>query len=133
LPTWLSGVLPHTVVQHPINPCRNHLVDDEKIQAEENDRNNHYRRRCLDLSPAGKSNFPHLIADVGKKILGARRELRQLIALVFARYRYCFRHWFLPSIAALSAGFQNLAGAEGFEPPSSVLETDSLAIELTPL
>ena len=26
-----------------------------------------------------------------------------------------------------------LAGAEGFEPPSSVLETDSLAIELTPL
>src|ERR1035441_1158697 len=27
----------------------------------------------------------------------------------------------------------NLAGAEGFEPPSSVLETDSLAVELTPL
>src|SRR3954465_3171589 len=26
-----------------------------------------------------------------------------------------------------------LAGAEGLEPPSSVLETDSLAIELTPL
>jgi hypothetical protein len=26
-----------------------------------------------------------------------------------------------------------MAGAEGFEPPSSVLETDSLAIELTPL
>src|ERR1035438_1527941 len=28
---------------------------------------------------------------------------------------------------------QNLAGAEGFEPPSSVLETDSLTVELTPL
>jgi hypothetical protein len=27
----------------------------------------------------------------------------------------------------------NLAGAEGFEPPSSVLETDSLTVELTPL
>jgi hypothetical protein len=27
----------------------------------------------------------------------------------------------------------HLAGAEGFEPPSSVLETDSLAVELTPL
>ena len=26
-----------------------------------------------------------------------------------------------------------LAGAEGFEPPSSVLETDSLTVELTPL
>src|SRR6266481_6419783 len=30
-------------------------------------------------------------------------------------------------------GPQNLAGAEGFEPPSSVLETDSLTVELTPL
>jgi hypothetical protein len=29
--------------------------------------------------------------------------------------------------------FQILAGAEGFEPPSSVLETDSLTVELTPL
>src|SRR4051794_38080500 len=28
---------------------------------------------------------------------------------------------------------QILAGAEGFEPPSSVLETDSLTVELTPL
>src|ERR1700757_201232 len=27
----------------------------------------------------------------------------------------------------------DLAGAEGFEPPSSVLETDSLTVELTPL
>src|SRR5581483_721986 len=28
---------------------------------------------------------------------------------------------------------KNLAGAEGFEPPSPVLETGSLAVELTPL
>ena len=28
---------------------------------------------------------------------------------------------------------ESLAGAEGFEPPSSVLETDSLTVELTPL
>src|SRR5689334_1502888 len=28
---------------------------------------------------------------------------------------------------------KTLAGAEGFEPPSSVLETDSLTVELTPL
>jgi hypothetical protein len=31
------------------------------------------------------------------------------------------------------SGRQILAGAEGFEPPSSVLETDSLTVELTPL
>src|SRR5579862_8317180 len=30
-------------------------------------------------------------------------------------------------------GSWQLAGAEGFEPPSSVLETDSLTVELTPL
>src|SRR6185437_5533904 len=32
-----------------------------------------------------------------------------------------------------ASAFQKLAGAEGFEPPSSVLETDSLTVELTPL
>src|SRR5438094_2444329 len=32
-----------------------------------------------------------------------------------------------------SARLQNLAGAEGFEPPSPVLETGSLTVELTPL
>src|SRR5580700_9476627 len=41
----------------------------------------------------------------------------------------------MPFTAAVSSGLtcQILAGAEGFEPPSSVLETDSLTVELTPL
>ena len=34
---------------------------------------------------------------------------------------------------AIPVSRETMAGAEGFEPPSSVLETDSLAIELTPL
>src|ERR1017187_3676449 len=38
-----------------------------------------------------------------------------------------------PGLATLALRFQILAGAEGFEPPSSVLETDSLTVELTPL
>src|SRR4029077_12643887 len=33
----------------------------------------------------------------------------------------------------LSVPFKTLAGAEGFEPPSPVLETGSLTVELTPL
>src|SRR5580658_2754335 len=37
----------------------------------------------------------------------------------------------LPAAYLLSP--RTLAGAEGFEPPSSVLETDSLTVELTPL
>ena len=40
----------------------------------------------------------------------------------------------LPSLfLALPFSPKTLAGAEGFEPPSSVLETDSLTVELTPL
>src|SRR5216683_5442127 len=34
---------------------------------------------------------------------------------------------------AFNSVSKTLAGAEGFEPPSSVLETDSLTVELTPL
>ena len=37
------------------------------------------------------------------------------------------------SLSGLNLYPQTLAGAEGFEPPSSVLETDSLTVELTPL
>src|SRR5579872_498320 len=36
-------------------------------------------------------------------------------------------------LLALTFSPKTLAGAEGFEPPSSVLETDSLTVELTPL
>jgi hypothetical protein len=45
----------------------------------------------------------------------------------------------LPYFQSFAPGFRTeriltyLAGAEGFEPPSSVLETDSLTVELTPL
>src|SRR5580700_1313556 len=39
----------------------------------------------------------------------------------------------LSLLAAYLLSPQTLAGAEGFEPPSSVLETDSLTVELTPL
>ena len=41
-------------------------------------------------------------------------------------------HSFAPGVCRAHPN-SNLAGAEGFEPPSSVLETDSLAVELTPL
>jgi hypothetical protein len=44
-------------------------------------------------------------------------------------------YFFLLALSSRLArsGRQILAGAEGFEPPSSVLETDSLTVELTPL
>ena len=55
-----------------------------------------------------------------------------IVALLDCRLR-C--HASIPSRLEFSPGAShfNLAGAEGFEPPSSVLETDSLTVELTPL
>jgi hypothetical protein len=47
-----------------------------------------------------------------------------MLAMTFSRFPYCLRSRRRP---------KKLAGAEGFEPPSSVLETDSLTVELTPL
>jgi hypothetical protein len=48
-----------------------------------------------------------------------------------------FAIFFFVSTAILPDPFRlpskTMAGAEGFEPPSSVLETDSLTVELTPL
>jgi hypothetical protein len=38
-----------------------------------------------------------------------------------------------PATPTYALSLRSLAGAEGFEPPSSVLETDSLTVELTPL
>src|SRR6266568_623974 len=54
-----------------------------------------------------------------------RRHSRVLIWLPYF-------HSFAPGVCA-GRILTDLAGAEGFEPPSSVLETDSLAVELTPL
>jgi hypothetical protein len=136
------------VVQHPINSLRNYLVNDEKVNAEQNDRDDHHCRSGLNFFSARKSNFPHFIADISQKTFRTRGKLHHSIALIFARDRYCLCHWSLPSKRsavndqpflasrtrpALSNNSKILAGAEGFEPPSPVLETGSLAVELTPL
>src|SRR5438270_474959 len=49
-----------------------------------------------------------------------------------SRRLYCHCYLCPVLLPAFTSGL-NLAGAEEFEPPSSVLETDSLAVELTPL
>jgi hypothetical protein len=81
-------------VQHPIHCLIDYVIDNEEINAEENDRDNHHRRSGLDFFPARKRNFPHLIADVSEKAFYARRKLRHLVAsiVVVARHRYRFRH-----------------------------------------
>src|SRR5258706_4338038 len=85
-------------------------------------------RRGLHFLARRRADLPHLRAHVVVKTLDALRPgpQRRRDRVLFYRCRHTFP---LSSTVTLF----NLAGAEGFEPPSSVLETDSLTVELTPL
>src|SRR5450631_2408276 len=124
-------------------------VHHKKENAKDEHRHNHYGRRHLHFLLRGNNHLAHLCADIGKKLGKVRprthrvagKFLQRAWLLPFARtiVRVCYCclrcHTSIPSRPAFSPGaYQlNLAGAEGFEPPSSVLETDSLTVELTPL
>src|SRR5438552_11988555 len=59
---------------------------------------------------------------------------KSLLAFSQFRGRLGLPNWWNPVGRLLrETADAKLAGAEGFEPPSSVLETDSLTVELTPL
>src|ERR1035438_1723718 len=131
-------------------------VHHKEEQAEDENRHKHYRRGCLHFLARGSYHLAHLPADIAQKVrefpprrgrlvyqvrlrirplpLGQRRLF--LTRPVVSVYECCFGCHASMSFASgvLPAATQlNLAGAEGFEPPSSVLETDSLTVELTPL
>ena len=119
------------VVQHPINASGNRLVDSKEISPEQNYRNDHNQRGGLDFPASRERDFPHFIANVCEEIFCYRGNLHELAteALLFPRHCCCLCHF--PTY--LKSHQQNVAGAEGFEPPSPVLETGSLTVELTPL
>src|SRR5208283_3134389 len=101
-----------------------------KIQPKQKHGNDDDRRRALDFLARRRRDFLHLRAHVAVKTFdplgpGSQRACNRV------RF-YCCRHTFPLSSTAPSRA-STLAGAEGFEPPSSVLETDSLTVELTPL
>jgi hypothetical protein len=105
------------------------IVDNCEVKGKQKYRDDDHGGRCLNFLPAGKGDLAHFIANVRKKTFGARRKLLQpsAEALFVPRNYCCFCH---PIPTFLK---DQLAGAEGFEPQSSVLETDSLTVELTPL
>src|SRR5689334_20996902 len=88
-------------MQHPVHSRSDCLVDNEKINTEQDHRDDHHDRRRLDLFPAGESDFPHLVADVRQKSFDSRRKLRDFVAFVLPRHCYRLRHW-VPSLKALS-------------------------------
>jgi hypothetical protein len=121
----------------------NDKVDHEKVQRKNGNRDYDHGGRGSHFFPRGRGHFAHFGAHVVVERPGALRPS------LYRRYKcVLFRHgrhllllssffFLLPSSRSVfspaHSGRQILAGAEGFEPPSSVLETDSLTVELTPL
>src|ERR1700677_2478093 len=121
---------------------RDALLDDvinyEKIHAKDKDGNHHHGRGRLYFLPRGRGHLARLGAHVVIERLDALRPGLDPFSEIFAGGYDRISHLFCLHSQCFCrnrfpASFQNLAGAEGFEPPSSVLETDSLTVELTPL
>jgi hypothetical protein len=104
----------------------------------------HHGRRRLHLCAGRSNDLPHLAAHVREKALRLIKETgdsaHSLLGrgTILIRNCYCLCHKILlPGSASADPDHttdnSEMAGALGFEPRSSVLETDSLTVELTPL
>ena len=127
------------------------LSTSQKYSREDEDRDDHDGRRRLEPRRATASHLAHLAAHVLEKLLTARP--RCVLRLTADCDRGCsllpcvpciLSCW--PFVTALDLHLcsnlccrralgspERMAGELGFEPRSSVLETDSLTVELTPL
>src|SRR5271165_3750743 len=126
------------IMQHPLQAVADRQIHQPEIKRKEEHGDDHHRRRRLDFLARRRRDFLHLCPNIVVKRPDALRPGPQTgyNRILFYRCRHTFplsstassRTSTLPSALPLT-----LAGAEGFEPPSSVLETDSLTVELTPL
>src|SRR6476469_10540845 len=121
------------------------VVHHPEIKRKNKDRNDHNRRGRLHLFTRGRCDLAHLGAHVIVKslnALGPGLDASCKTRIVRGCNRIChllcsYRHpsTCLPSETPASKlpASKTLAGAEEFEPPSPVLETGSLNVELTHL
>src|ERR1700691_3974159 len=130
-------VVPEIAVQKSDAPL-NHVIDDEEIHSENEYRNHNHRGSGAHLFKRWRGDLTHLAAHVVVKRFDPLRPRLKPVSEIVARSRDRVCHLLLrlhchtaPDRSQLPSKI--LAGAEGFEPPSSVLETDSLTVELTPL
>src|SRR5438309_2025552 len=128
LPSWLSTM--HHILEQIINPGSDGVINRPEIHSKKEDSDNHHGSRGPNFLERWRSHLFHLGAHVVVEIPGSFRpglnRRRQPVLLRCNRHLVPYSSLFLPLTKIL-------AGAEGFEPPSSVLETDSLTVELTPL
>ena len=119
------------MLEQCIDPGTNRFVDQKEIQPEQEHGNDDDRGRGLHFLERGIVHLLHFSADVVVESLdplgpGFHR-CHQFMFSHGCHLLSTFRSYFRTCSSKI------LAGAEGFEPPSSVLETDSLTVELTPL
>ena len=114
------------------------LVNDRKVNAEQENRDNDHRGGALYFLTRWRGDLAHLGAHVAVEALDTLRPgfdpgHKTVVIDTFDDRR--LRHLIpvFPAPAGANYARQILAGAEGFEPPSPVLETGSLTVELTPL
>src|SRR5271157_537769 len=115
------GLTAREIMQHPLQRLADRQIYQPEIEPEQKHGDDDYRGRSLDFLARRRRNLLHLRAHVAVKRLDPLRPGphggRNRVLF------HCCCHTFpLSSTASL----KTLAGAEGFEPPSSVLETDSL-------
>src|SRR5271167_1175008 len=113
----------------------NDEVNHGKVQRENENRDHNHRGRGPNFLPRWRGYFAHFAAHVVVERLDALRPgLHRSHECVFGHGGHLI---LLSSCSVCACAARSsskiLAGAEGFEPPSSVLETDSLTVELTPL
>ena len=113
------------IPQYPGNALRKYLIANPEIEAEKKGGDKHHDRRAVNFLLARPGHALHLRPNVGNILPNLNPRIffnTDLLA-----------HGFLCIPTAPTPVLGALAGAEGFEPPRPVLETGSLAVELTPL
>src|SRR6266849_9679587 len=124
------------ITEHRINTVPDYQIHCPEIRREQENRDDDHNRSGPHFLERGRRDLLHLGAHVVVESLDplwpgsdGRRQ-----RVLFRNTRHgLFPLSFLLLTVYRSGRPEILAGAEGFEPPSSVLETDSLTVELTPL
>ena len=132
-----------------VSPRVKDVVHGPEIEGKDEDRHQHHSRSRLNFLARGRNHLAHFGANIGQKvarpIIGRRwyaqpagwacfpaGSLSTCLRRLMLSLPYCYFLLFSGMLRKLRV-MLNLAGAEGFEPPSQVLETRSLTVELTPL
>src|SRR5580704_16564311 len=128
-------------MQQGFNCTADNGVHQPEVRGEDEDGNEDHDRRRLNLGARRGDHLAHLAAHVLEELdetSWLRLQLLQSGAGLFG-YCYCLGHnaasilvLLRESVPGLKRDPGKLAGELGFEPRSSVLETDSLTVELTP-